>query len=311
MEERKKEVEEQPKTAKEVLARLCQLVEKKLEKDEGYQSLLLQGEKKIWQRRTIGEALYQQTAQEIGLDGKRKADFDYQLLVSSTREESSDELRRRYIVLTKDIIEKIVRENYSSVVFLDKSARPVSWFINDFWDIFAGDRLKPDFKFVNIDKTLWNPIVGTNEPTPDSSNVETPINVNRAPFAIIKLAGIFKFRRGEKVLIVDEVKSSGDTLEIARQFFTRAYPEIEVRTWYWMKPKIIIGQDGVSRNEESPVWYRRDVPTGRGIIDPWQITDFLSRRPKAPDTLAMSLRQEIRRLADEVRCGYFVPEYFF
>ncbi len=57
---------------------------------------------------------------------------------------------------------------YDHVVYLDKSARPVSWLVNMFWNDFAAEDLngnkicRPKHSYVNIDRSPWFRNVGIN-----------------------------------------------------------------------------------------------------------------------------------------------------
>lgn len=259
---------------------LRELTLEKLEADENYK-LLLEGGKTELRRRYGGEVL-----KKIA-EGKRfclplEEKFKFDLLVSNDPQVSSEAFRVKYIELTKKMVDRILGSGINDVIFLDKSARPVSWLVREFWDLFANGAPMPDFKYVNIDKGAWNFTVGTNEEVTEDSNVSSVIDVRRAPVAILKLRGIFSDKDGKScfdgknILVVDEVRSSGDTLEIARQFFKYAFPRATVDSTYWMRPGTIVGKDGVKRNKESPIWYISDSPDGRGVGDPVTAGEFLS-----------------------------------
>ncbi len=64
-----------------------------------------------------------------------------------------------YIQKTESMIKKITGEADGQpaadvTIYLDKSARPVSWFVNEFWDNFT-DRPKPRTEFLAIDRKPW------------------------------------------------------------------------------------------------------------------------------------------------------------
>ncbi|MDP9212253.1 MAG: hypothetical protein M3N59_03180 [bacterium] len=75
------------------------------------------------------------------------------------------------------------------------------------------------------------------------------------------------------ITVIDEMKSSGATLHIARELFATALPEVAVSGTHWSVPKKkSIGTDrksGVMQTTEetAPPWYRRDLEAGRGVGD--------------------------------------------
>ena len=113
---------------------------------------------------------------------------------------------------------------------------------------------------------------------------------------------------GKTILIVDEVYSSGRTLQYAREFFKEAFPTSSVATAHWMR--------GVSKkgeamgNRDLPVWYKKDTMYGRGIGNRDATLSqksnnttqklgafFLSRRLPEPDEKSLQLRTELKHLA--------------
>ena len=64
-----------------------------------------------------------------------------------------------YLRKTKNMIKKLSGEDGKNpatdvAIYLDKSARPVSWFVNDLWDVFS-DKPMPITKHLAIDRTAW------------------------------------------------------------------------------------------------------------------------------------------------------------
>lgn len=76
----------------------------------------------------------------------------------------------------------------------------------------------------------------------------------------------------EHVLIVDEVKFSGDTLDIAQRLVSAALPELAVSGVHWYKPH---------NSEWNPAWYSKQDTAGRSvgdIDDGWYITEEGKKR---------------------------------
>jgi hypothetical protein len=242
-----------------------------------------------------------------------EARVEYKNFTGYKRKESSEQLRTRYLRYTGELIKKIVDEDIDTVVYLDKSARPVQWLVSAMWDHYMPDKPRPNERFVNIDRDDWRPALGS--PTygdyrPEELDISAkqelrdifadPDNPDRTQFD------------GKRILIVDEVQVSGDTLRIAEDIFKQAFPTAEVTGAWWMIPAIPQDDGSV----DVPVWYRQDTSQGRGIdnkdrekslASPSRAQQvgatFLSTRPDQPDSMAQRLRAEIRQLRKDVDAG--------
>src|SRR5690606_4316696 len=78
----------------------------------------------------------------------------------------------------------------------------------------------------------------------------------------------------QHVMIVDEVKSSGLTLEIALRLLSMAFPETTFSGQYWAKPPRVPLGKGIPVNGQTqysiewvPIWYDSHTALGRGIGD--------------------------------------------
>lgn len=238
-------------------------------------------------------------------------------------------LRSRYVTLTDVLIHRLEGHDGWTpdyVVCLDKSGRPVAWLVRALWPVLArtpgtdfDDRRipqMPKFRFVNIDREQWWGHTGGSE--------FGVIDVSKVPgSAITALRRVFlphadsstAWLDGQRVLVVDEVKNTGDTLQIARGLFGRAFPTADVRTAHWMDPGRTRDRSGLRRTSEVPVWYRADTWQGRLVgnrLDPdnprsttrnREASLFLSTRPRVPDDRGRRLRQEVAQLAADVAAG--------
>ena len=194
---------------------------------------------------------------------------------------------------------------YDHVIYLDKSARPVSWLINLFWDDFAqkdqnGIPVKrPKHTYINIDRSPWFRNVGINvdddgrqkdngDLATYSDFVDHVRNLSQKHLAEIRalyIAGGIEeesvdwvmsqptFLDGKRVLIVDEVSRTGSTLDIAKHLFRLAIPETAAidGTYFWRptEPLLKMGEENVLTS--LPVWYDPATLTGLGIgsTDPY------------------------------------------
>jgi hypothetical protein len=233
---------------------------------------------------------------------------------------SGESLRARYVNLTANLIHEIEASHADTVIFLDKSARPVEWLVEEFWDLFAerhGDKTvppeKPEMKFINIDREPFRPYLGGIEDEASGGMIhlndlpqEYIDNLRRAfarPEGASGDRSDQSYLDGKRVMVVDEVKATGDTLRFAAAMMKKAFPEADMSWAWWMRPVVVAGRDGVAKPVEVPVWYTDAQPEGRGVVDPVSPKHFLSRAPQSPDGLALQLRQEIHQLGKDVRSG--------
>ncbi len=194
---------------------------------------------------------------------------------------------------------------YDHVVYLDKSARPVSWLVNMFWDDFAakgenGAPVKrPGHSYINIDRSPWFRNVGIKVDQDGrqkengelatyrdfADNIRNLSERHLAEIRALYIDGGIETEDaehimsrptvldGKRVLIVDEVSRTGSTLDIARHLFRLAVPEAkEINgTYFWhpSEPLLKVGEETALTSV--PVWYDPNTLTGRGIggTDPY------------------------------------------
>ena len=285
---------------------------------------------------------------------------EYRLLTGHLREngtwKSDMELRTEYVQLTDELIrqmtegvkvtdpitneEVVSRPDY--VIWLDKSARPVSWLTKELWPTLAADAegnipSMPTFAYVNIDREQWVNVVD-----PGGAGIT---DINLVDDSVVRsLRSIFvepKYKRaglqtdidnapssldGKTILIVDEVKASGRTAEIAGKFFRKAFPSARIATEHWMRGQAMRGQ--AMGNADLPVWYKENEALGRGVgnrderksklspsltqqLGSWFLSTSFSRQG-INDVAAEQLRAELKHLSQDVKDGsvLFVPSKY-
>lgn len=187
---------------------------------------------------------------------------------------------------------------YDHVVYLDKSARPVSWLVNMFWDDFAaedaaGNKIKrPPHSYINIDRAPWFRNVGidvTDDGRQTSGGelatywdfVRSIGNLTKRHLAEIRALYIDggieaededlvmsspTVLDGKRVLVIDEVYRTGSTLKIAVKLFQTAFPDATIESAYFWHPHesiLKVGDEDVLTS--LPVWYDPNTYYGRGI----------------------------------------------
>jgi hypoxanthine-guanine phosphoribosyltransferase len=272
--------------------------------------------------------------------------FEYVLLKGHERTDGSfkddEQLRTEYVHLTDNLIykmthgisvedpetgERVIRKP-DVVIWLDKSARPVSWLTKELWDTFSPDEdgtvpKMPDFRYVNIDREQW-----VNQIDPQGSGY---LDINEVNQSIIRsLRSVFTDPIHKKqglteaidsapteldkktILIVDEVRASGRTLDIAKKFFQKAFPDTAVGTAHWMSG--LVQKNGAIGNRDVPVWYKDKDVSGRGVGNRDELLSkrsksrtqrlgawFLSTRLAEDDTDSKRYREELHQLGQDVK----------
>lgn len=183
--------------------------------------------------------------------------------------ETEEELQEKYLGLTADLIDKIAgnedEPGYDVVVWLDKSTRPLELIVRESWDGLAPQVYdeetgslktvsRPVFKFANIDRLNWrkNPSLEMNE------GGSKPITEEhtRALRSIYQIGKQNQLDH-KRILVVDEQSESGDTLKIAKELFSQAFPDSSVDGYAWINHSSTEDKNGQKTYhvKEIPVWY--------------------------------------------------------
>jgi len=208
----------------------------------------------------------------------------------------------RYVQSTADIIAQLSGEDEDlpaadHIVYLDKSARPVSWFANVFWKNFS-DKERPPHSYLAIDRMEWfartktkvtpNGYVENNDGS--GQHIATYNDFKKENVSPEDIAGIRALfipggvetedidtimktptgLDGKNITIVDEVMRGGATLEIAKYLISQAIPEAaSVNGTYFWKGGFQISPENNSEVQmrSAPFWYDSNSQYGRGIGD--------------------------------------------
>lgn len=215
--------------------------------------------------------------------------------------QSDEKLRMEYLELTDELVRKMLEEKEffnpetgesemrrtSVVIFLDKSARPLSHLVRAMWPTFAKDPETgetppmPRFNFLNVDREQWTNTtnkqgmgrVDIDQISPDiirslrataltSVGREQVVEDGGITDAVDTLATTMD---NESILVVDETRSTGRTLKIATGMIQRAFPTAEVQGAHWMSKTFHL-RDGREFNG-IPNWYSETEVKGRGVGD--------------------------------------------
>lgn len=235
-----------------------------------------------------------------------------------------DETLGRYVKATADCIAVLTGEDEGDdtsseklpaadhIIYLDKSARPVSWLNNVFWDSFT-DKPRPKHSYLAIDRIEWfrrtdtpvdayGYVKDANGETSHLASFEEDFikeNVTDEDIARIralyipggigediddnnidveKIMNTPTNLKGKNITIIDEVAHSGSTLKIAAYLVSRAIPEAaSVNGYTFWNAGTQVSADGEQHQMRSaPVWYDKNSRLGRGIGDVNE--DFFAKR---------------------------------
>lgn len=291
------------------------------------------------------------------------SEHPYELLVGHNRTDgsfkSTEQLQSEYVQLTDELIRQMtegvrvldpqtgetVTAKPDYVIWLDKSARPVAWLTQELWPHVASSSDEaqtpdmPKFRFVNIDRQQW-----VNDFDPNGTGYMDIDHIKNSVIQSLRSIFISPQHKanglgdeidnaeseldGKTILIVDEVRSTGRTLDIAQKFFTRAFPTARITTTYWMRGMTTVGTRRAGSGEANadlPVWYKEDDMSGRGVgnrndresaLSPSSTQRlgnmFLSAALKfidpetgkrIMDPVSRQLRQELRWLVEDLAAG--------
>jgi len=224
----------------------------------------------------------------------------------TVRELEEANTRRRIGTDMFAFVLEVDREEYDSLVFLDKSARPVAWLFMDMYKRMFPHRTRPNVHFVNIGRETTRELDSL-APTL-STRYEDLIREDKLMMAA-RLRRIFSVgigerdSRGERILsdstyfddksvcIVDEFSVSGTSLVVAQCLFEEAFTgrykgQIHIKSLFSKEPPWYQIFDTESTRKEELL----------GVID--IIPNSLQVKP-FPSTANIWLRREIARTAKE------------
>ena len=253
----------------------------------------------------LDESNSEKTADDFKVDPEDYPIFDRQgVKVTETESErwNIDHTLSEYVKFTYDTIRAMDGSNekipkIDAVIYLDKSARPVSKLVEAFWNNFAEKDPEtekpvemPNPSFLNIDRLTWFRRVGINvQPNMDLKGNDG--NQRRGTFQDFKQAvknGKLKDEDiaaihalyieggrttddideimntettldGKNIMVIDEVSDTGATVEIAKLLIEKAFPKAKsVQTHVFSNFGTIRTSSGEYQMAGAPVWYPGD-----------------------------------------------------
>lgn len=216
--------------------------------------------------------------------------------------------------------------SFDAALFLDKSARPVRQLTHGLWSELSQEK-EPAALFLNIDKRPWLKEMGfVDDETTNQEAIDPElVSLDKIDPALLhneltRIRALYVDGHidednldavwdrptrldGKKVAIIDEVRSSGNTLRIAMELLHRAIPEATFEGMWWSTPTIVTWDGGEQNNFERqkaativPVWYDKSRESGRGIGD---IDEYSSMKsPSRAQRIGLSILSAPERDAD-------------
>lgn len=154
------------------------------------------------------------------------------------------EQRRLLAERVDQLIDRVITENITNLVFLDKSARPISTLFRELWNIKHPDQRYPLINFINVGtenshtkgKTAYerDPI----KLPGDVTSLAELSEVTGIPFRdLLDFQAIYARSLGDDVdgnkersiLVVDEYSNSGASLGLASKLIEVAFPQAQVQ----------------------------------------------------------------------------------
>lgn len=196
-------------------------------------------------------------------------------------------IRKRAVAIDQE--DERSSEAPDAVIYLDKSARPVSWLVDALWDqIAVEDAVKPETEYLNIDRTNWFMSQGHKREVaerylkPDDFDIDRVDEDEIAGIRALFVEGDLTEDNwkeevwsqptkldGKKILIIDEVMNQGGTLAIATQLIKKAIPDAVVTgDYFWdtSRSKVSVHNEDMIA-DSVPVWYDATNVFGRGVGD--------------------------------------------
>jgi|GEM_PF-6842253 len=138
-------------------------------------------------------------------------------------EYSQEQLARRIV----DLTEEVADQRPDTLVFLDKSARPVSWGLRAAWPLLFPEQALPQIKFVNVGQEKWSledsPAPVNSAPRlPDLTHLRRHFSKPQSAYGQNRASTILA---GETVWLIDDFRFTRNTLNIALAYFRETYPE--------------------------------------------------------------------------------------
>ncbi len=259
---------------------------------------------------TVLDKKFLDQAEEQGVETKEKSFVEYKFFKS--------EYAREDIIERMDLmIENVRNRDVDTIVFLDRSARPLSWMFREGWKLKYPDEDIPDVKFVNIGTSSYfhggdtSTLQGSDLSLEKFDEVQDLLcdgeqgkwmskrdiprewrdKIDEQTGVVEELKRVYKDEfAGGSILVVDELSGSGSTQMTALRLFENAFPDADWHSVNFYKSEARFGD--LERDKQKLPWFRR--PGLAGVLE-LPDNELLSSRVNQPniDTIRDALREKI------------------
>lgn len=214
------------------------------------------------------------------------------------------EARNRILERGKELVGLVRISNFETLVFIDRSARPISWIFDAFWIKLLPNHVKPESLFINLGQKdlrtkymkgigsavgmTGNQFVGRFDTQENIALFKQRVRADKDAKARLQQElgeEEAKKLRGRQVLIIDEWEFEGVSRLFAEEIIDDVYKPRLIKYWEW-------GAD----------WDFYDIPTGLSESRKRKDRSFIAKPAKRPENIAVSqlARQEVINIASEL-----------
>lgn len=207
---------------------------------------------------------------------------------------SNEEKRRIFTTEIAIFVGGVALVQPDVLLYLDKSARPISWVVNSVMKARFPDKKRPETKYLHFGRE--NQDIALNIAYDDGSRREKPISNRALQIAIEDINEIYRKRGGgtyldnKRVWVIDEISSSGLSLGAAKILLDEAFGD---RMAEPVLAKSVLSWE--------PAWYHNNWMIGVQSNDSGN--RFLSVGTKAPKN-TKQLRGELKSIASDISEQY-------
>jgi hypothetical protein len=200
-----------------------------------------------------------------------KIPSDIKMYARNYGKQCQDEIK----ILAKGIVDfsnLVVQEHPDTIVLLDKSARPISYFLKSLWRKAYSECRTPDIRFVNIGR----------EYSDKYDNENSLIELYKAHFRYIN---------NKNIIIADEFIEHGDSITKAKETIRKVFP--------YAKRLLCTSVFG----GQLPFWYSQSFYSGLGVFDRLMPNDILWKvsEKDEPDTFVSKTIVGVARRHEQVK----------
>lgn len=174
--------------------------------------------------------------------------IDEHLVDSRYKFVTDPEMRKSLAEKTLQLIERIEEQNIKHLIFLDKSARPLSTLFLEMWERRKLGKARPSISFINIGKETNYGFKATPKDLDEYLQADGELDRIRETYRYLAEAEV-----SERVVIVDECSYTNETIDLATQILQKAFPDLAFRSFVYL------------RDQYPPWWGKKEEDPDYGL----------------------------------------------